>query len=129
MADAMLDASELLSISTYLDDGARRAAEGAFPIVREHATELRNEWRDNARATARRHGKHYPRSITAEQIFDRSAAEWEIGPDSAFKQGGMGRGFEYGGAHQPPHLDGARATASVEPRFNAAVDEFARGLL
>jgi hypothetical protein len=126
---AELDASELLAISEYIEDGARRAAEGAYPLVKEHALKLQERWRDNARETSGRHGKHYPRSITAEQIYALDAAVWEVGPDRAYKQGSMGAGFEYGGPNQPPHLDGARATVATEPEFNAAVDAFARSLL
>ncbi|MGW4663182.1 hypothetical protein [Streptosporangium sandarakinum] len=129
MADNMLDASELLQFDEMLDDASRRAAEGAYPIVKEHALKLRDRWRENAKETAGRHGRHYPRSITAEQVFDRSAAEWEVGPDSALPQGGMGRGFEFGSINQPPHLDGAWATIETEPEFNAAVDNLTRSLL
>jgi hypothetical protein len=124
-----LDASELLAISEYVEDGARRAAEGAYPLVQEHALALQKRWQDNARETAGRHGKHYPRAITAEQIYAEDAAIWEIGPDRARKQGSMGEGFEYGGPYQPPHLDGQRAAVATEPEFNAAVDAFARTLL
>ncbi|MEV4020170.1 hypothetical protein AB0J35_57810 [Nonomuraea angiospora] len=127
---AELDASELLAISEWVEDGAHRAAEGAYPLVKKHALALRDRWRDNAKATAGRHGKHYPRSITADQVHDEpDAAVWEVGPDRKYKQGSMGAGFEYGGPHQPPHLDGARATVATEAEFNAAVDEFARTLL
>ncbi|MFB4285700.1 hypothetical protein ACBJ59_61310 [Nonomuraea sp. MTCD27] len=127
---AELDASELLAISEWIDDGERRAAEGAYPLVKEHALALQKLWQENARQTAGKHGKHYPRSITAEQInTDPGAVVWEVGPDRARKQGSMGAGFEYGGPNQPPHLDGARATVAIEPEFNAAVDAFARGLL
>jgi hypothetical protein len=125
----MLDASELLAISEYIEDGTRRAAEGAYPLVKGHALALKKRWRDNAKETAGRHGKHYSKSITAEQIYDPGVAVWEVGPDRAYPQGSMGRGFEYGGPTQPPHLDGQRATIATEPEFNAAVDEFARSLL
>ncbi|WP_214327849.1 hypothetical protein [Nonomuraea sediminis] len=129
MADDMLDASELLALAAYIEDGVQRAAEGAYPLVKEHALKLRDQWRDNAKRSAGRHGKHYHRSITAEQIPRTDAAEWEVGPNRALKQGSMGRGFEYGSAHQPPHLDGARATVAIAPDFNKAVDEFMRSLL
>lgn len=128
MAD--LDASELLAISEWVEDGERRAAEGAYPLVKKHALALRDRWQENARGTAGRHGKHYPRSITAEQVHDvPGAAAWEVGPDRARKQGSMGAGFEYGGPNQPPHLDGQRATLAGEPEFNAAVEQLARTLL
>lgn len=129
MADDMLDASELLALSAWIDDGARRAAEGAYPLVKDHALKLRDRWRDNAKRSAGRHGKHYSKSITADQVYDPGAAVWEVGPDRAFPQGSMGRGFEFGGSNQPPHLDGARATIAIESEFNQAVDDFMRDLL
>ncbi|GIH70341.1 hypothetical protein [Sphaerimonospora thailandensis] len=129
MADIELDGSGLLDIVKALDGAERQAANRAYEVVEKHAKELRNEWRDNARDTARRHGRHYPKAITAEQIPAKDAVEWEVGPEEMREQGGMGRGFEYGGPRQPPHLDGARATVKVEPGFIAALDEIARDLL
>lgn len=129
MADLDLDFSELLPVGDEIEDRAQRVAEGAFPLVKEHAQKLQKLWRSNANDTAGAHGKHYARSITAEQVYSLSDAEWEIGPDRAFKQGSMGRGFEFGGVNQPPHLDGARATTAIEPEFNAAVDALVEKLL
>ncbi|MGW4406519.1 hypothetical protein ACWEJ6_20995 [Nonomuraea sp. NPDC004702] len=129
MADLDLDFSELLPVGDEIEDRAQRVAEGAFPLVKDYALKLQRKWRENARDTALPHGKHYPRSITASQIYDLSAAVWEVGPDSLLPQGGMGRGFEFGSVHQPPHLDGARATTAIEPEFNAAVDKLVKDLM
>ncbi|MFI6299548.1 hypothetical protein ACIBEJ_48695 [Nonomuraea sp. NPDC050790] len=128
MADAMLDYSNLLPVGEGLVEDAQRVAEGAYPLVKEYALKVEKQWRRNARESAGSHGKHYPRSITAEQIPSSSAAEWEIGPDRARKQGSMGRGFEFGSVNQPPHLDGARATVAIEPEFNAAVERLVASL-
>lgn len=125
MADFDLDFSELLRLPDDIEDSAQRTAEKAYPLVKEFATKLRNDWRKNARATARRHGKHYPRSITAEQKHSLEGPEWEVGPEVGLPQGGMGRGFEYGSVHQPPHLDGARAAVGVEASFAAAAKKIA----
>ncbi|WP_157099361.1 hypothetical protein [Microbispora sp. ATCC PTA-5024] len=129
MADIDLDGSELLKLAAEIGADSRKVAEGAYPLVKRYAMDLRNEWRDNARSTARKHGKLYPRTITAEQIPIRDGVEWEVGPESELPQGGMGRGFEYGSVNQPPHWDMTRAAVSVEPRFNAAIDELARSFL
>ncbi|MGI5161393.1 hypothetical protein [Microbispora sp. CA-102843] len=129
MADIELDGSDLFDIVRLLDGAEHKAASRAYEVVEKHAKALRNEWRDNARDTAGAHGQHYPRSITAEQIPARDAVEWEVGPESMRPQGGMGRGFEYGSVHQPPHLDGARAAVKVEPAFIADLDKIARDLL
>lgn len=128
MADAELDFSDLLPLGEEIEAAARRTAEGAYPLVKEHAQKLQRKWRANARDTAGAHGAPYARSITAEQIYNLNAAEWEVGPDRARKQGSMGAGFEYGGPTQPPHLDGARATTAIEPDFHAAVEKLAGSL-
>ncbi|MCC5574477.1 hypothetical protein IMZ11_02325 [Microtetraspora sp. AC03309] len=129
MADLDLDGSELLKLAEEIGADAHKVAEGAYPLVKQYAESLRNDWRDNARSTARRHGKHYPRAITAEQEFSRTDVIWEVGPESQRKQGDMGRGFEFGGAHQPPHWDMSIAVTGVEPKFNKAVDDLARSFL
>ena len=122
------DTSELEDLeNNALLTAAMQAHLQAPGIVEEQAKQLRNDWRDNARRTARRHGKHYPRSITHEQIDGE--AIYEVGPDSALPQGGMGRGFEWGSVNQPPHLDMTQAIVSVPERFEKAVSELAERLL
>ena len=71
----------------------------------------------NATATAGTHGKHYPKSITAERTLSIGSIGVEVGPDSGMPQGGMGPGFEYGSVNQPPHLDGNKAADVHEPQF------------
>jgi hypothetical protein len=94
-----------------------------FKVLDDSAARLQRDWRANARRTARRHGKHYPSSITHD-VYQGEGAIWaDTGPDSAKLQGGMGRGFEYGGSNSPPHYDGAIALAANEPRFTEAVLE------
>ncbi|WP_157253209.1 hypothetical protein [Nonomuraea typhae] len=126
---AEIDVSELLGLVRYLDNAEHEAARRTHPVVERHAKALGEQWRKNARATARRHGKRYPSSITAGQVPTASAIEWEIGPESMLPQGGMGRGFEYGSRNQPPHWDGARAAIQEEPKFVASIDEVVRSLL
>lgn len=124
-----IDGSELLALVQYLDNAGHQAAEKTYPVVKQHAQELRDAWKDNARETAGRHGKHYPNAITAEQIPRADAVEWEIGPETRRRQGGMGRGFEYGSRNQPPHWDGARAVVAQEPKFLADLDKIVQDLL
>lgn len=122
-----LDASELLSLVEYFDGAEKGVAEKTYPVVEQHAKELRDQWQENARQTAGRHGRHYPSAITAEQLPLATEIAWEVGPERRRKQGNMS--FEYGSRNQAPHLDGANAAIEQEPRFLAAVDEIARGLL
>lgn len=124
-----IDGSELLALVKYFEGAEREVARKTYPVVKAHAEQLRDDWRENARATARRHGKHYPKSITASQTPIADAIEWEVGPETRLRQGSMGRGFEYGSSNQPPHWDGARAAIGVEPKFVKALDEIVRGLL
>lgn len=121
-----VDTSDVLRLEAALADAAVRAHEESPEVVKSQAAKLRNEWRNNARRTAKQHGKHYPNSITMEA---GDGAEWEVGPDSAMQQGGMGRGFEFGSVNQPPHLDGMKAAMAAEPRLEKAVEDWAENLL
>jgi hypothetical protein len=126
---AEVDASELQGLIEVFDGAEHQAAEKTYPAVKRHAEQLRDEWRSNARATAKQHGKLYPKTITASQTPIVDAIEWEVGPESALPQGGMGRGFEYGSVNQPPHLDGNRAATKIEPEFLKSLDDIVQGLL
>ena len=121
------DASELQSLIKVFEGAEKDAARRTYPVVKQHAEELRDQWRDNAKETAGRHGKHYPKAITAEQLPLASEIAWQVGPETALPQGGMS--FEFGSRNQAPHLDGANAAIAQEPRFLKALDEIARGLL
>ena len=124
-----MDGTELQPLEVAFEKAGRDLVQGAYKVVEEQAKALRNDWRDNARLTARRHGKHYPRSITHEQIPARDAVEYEVGPESALPQGGMGAGFEYGGPFQEPHWDGARASVKRAPEFEKALGDLLKEVL
>lgn len=81
-------------------------------VVGDNLREGRDQARTFARATARRHGKHYPRSITVDRTSPLSG---EYGPDPSLKQGGMS--FEGGSRNQPPHNDLARSADVIGPQF------------
>ena len=83
--------------------------------VKETARDLRELWRRNARKTARKHGKYYPRAISFDMYPGRLAAE--VGPDAHHPKGQGAMSFEYGSRNQPPHLDGNRALDELEPLF------------
>lgn len=124
-----IDGSELLRLVEYFDGAEKDVARKTYPVVEQHAKELRDQWKENAVATARRHGKHYPDAITAEQVPVADEIAWEVGPETRRKQGSMGRGFEYGSSNQPPHWDGTRASIDQEPKFMKALDDIVRDLL
>ena len=87
--------------------------------------------RDNARRTAGKHGKHYPKSITADRGrafagFGGGEIAAEYGPDSGRPQGGMS--FEFGSRNQPPHLDLAKSADVIGPAFYGEVRRMVDGL-
>lgn len=108
------DASEIYKLAADLSAvGAK-----SIPALRGGMTAagelVERAWRNNAIVTSGEHGKHYPDSIDSELVFNLSGVSVDIGPNSAKKQGSMGRGFEFGSINQPPHLDGARALSDNE---------------
>ncbi|TYB69738.1 hypothetical protein FXF51_06130 [Nonomuraea sp. PA05] len=121
------DTSEAEKLESDLLESAVHAHIGASDVVHEQAVRFRNDWRDNARKSAGKHGKHYPSSITLEQVGGE--AVYEVGPDTTLPQGGMGRGFEWGGVNQPPHNDMGQAIVAVPDRFEAAVKTWSEKLL
>jgi hypothetical protein len=116
----MFDTGDLSRLLDDLGKVPGDAFQAATASLDESGEELRATWAANAAATAGEHGKHYPKSITAEPKgnpgLGSSSIGVEVGPDSSMPQGGMGRGFEFGSANQPPHLDGTRALDVVEPK-------------
>lgn len=87
-------------------------------VVERNADEGTRLARDNAIRTARRHGRHYPNSMSAEP---RGALTWSYGPDASRPQGGMS--FEFGSRNQPPHLDLARSADVIGPKMLGDVDD------
>lgn len=108
---------DLDKLAADLAAAGKQAVARAYDAVEKNAQQLQREWRSNARKTARKTGKSYPKSITNEQLPTPGAATWQVGPQYGIGQGSMGAGFEYGSVNQPPHLDGARAAANVEPKL------------
>lgn len=94
-------------------------------VVRDGIRVGREIAKANAKRTAGAHGKHYPKSITAEMhnslgLFGNTISG-EYGPDSSKPQGGMS--FEHGSRNQPPHLDLAKSADRVGPSFVRSVDD------
>jgi hypothetical protein len=88
----------------------REAGTGMTKVLRKSLNEGKRRARINAKSTARKHGKHYPDSITAEL---RTPFSGEFGPEAGKPQGGMS--FERGSRNQPPHRDLERAADAVMP--------------
>lgn len=96
---------------------------GLRGALEESAEKLQRDWRDGARRSSGRHGKHYPSSITHEFEVTEGSLSVDIGPEIGRLQGRMGKGFEYGSVHQPPHMDGASAFARNARPFESAVQD------
>lgn len=111
-----------------LDKIAKRVHPDMRGVVKDGIRVGRDLARANAKRTAGRHGKHYPRSITAEMtgglgLFGNTISG-EYGPDPALKQGGMS--FERGSRNQPPHNDLAKSADVIGPSFLRSVDDQVR---
>lgn len=123
-----MPADEIFKLSTDLQQSAAKVVRATFDVFKDESIAFRDDWRQNAVATSGKHGKHYPKSITAEMKIGTSITA-EIGPESSKPQGRMGRGFEFGSKNQPPHLDGARALPAAEARLEKAAADAIEKLL
>lgn len=113
----MFDTSELNALAADLGKIPGKAQKTVMDVVDESGELLRAAWASNAAATAGEHGKHYPKSITADIKPGLGTIGVEVGPESSMPQGGMGMGFEYGSVNQPPHMDGNRAADVIGPVY------------
>jgi hypothetical protein len=86
---------------------------------------------DYAKLSAGRHGKLYPRAMSAEMGstftgYGATVVTGEYGPDIAKPQGGMS--FERGSRNQKPHLDLARSADRIGPSFQMEAGRMADDL-
>ncbi|MEV5138429.1 hypothetical protein AB0K71_05725 [Streptomyces syringium] len=115
------DVRELRQLAVALTRNMERAAPEMRGIVARGALNVKNDWRANAVATAGRHARAYPYSVSYDILPIPGGATAEIGPDKGRKQGPLGNLLEYGTVNNPPHNDGGRALLAEEPRFAAQV--------
>lgn len=122
---SMSDGTEALA-ADLLAAGPRMMAQ-ATALTSKGALNIKNDWRQSA--SGLKHAPLYPASINYDLIPSPAGVAAEIGPDKGKPQGALGNLIEYGSAHNPPHLDGARALAAEEPRFLlAAADAAAKSV-
>jgi hypothetical protein len=115
------DVRELVQLAVALERNIPEAERGMAAIVTRGALNVKNDWRDNARASAGRHARLYPGSISYDVTPIPGGAQAEIGPDKDKPQGPLGNLLEFGSVNNPPHNDGGRALLAEEPRFAAQV--------
>jgi hypothetical protein len=122
-----IDGSDFVKLAEELGKAAIEVDRAAYRETKAAAKTLEEKWRANAKESAGRHGKHYPRAITSEQMPATGEAWWQVGPESDRKQGDMS--FEYGSRNQPPHLDMTREIPGIEQAMFEALDKAVRDLL
>lgn len=115
------DASEIYALAADLTEVGAKSVPTLRGGMAEAGEMVERAWRNNAVQTSGEHGRHYPDSIDSELVFSLTGVSVDIGPNSAMKQGSMGKGFEFGSVNQPPHLDGARALADNEHQVERLV--------
>lgn len=115
------DLRELLQLATAFERNIPEADTQMAAIVTRGALNVKNGWRDNATATAGRHARAYPYSVSFDVKPIPGGAQAEIGPDKGRRQGPLGNLLEFGSSKNPPHNDGGRALLAEAPRFAAQV--------
>ncbi|MCY0928306.1 hypothetical protein OTB20_19315 [Streptomyces sp. H27-H1] len=116
------DTRELNQLAVALEQNIPEAERGMVAIVARGALNVKNDWRANAIATAGKHARLYPYSISYDPLPFPGGAQAEIGPDKGRPQGALGNLLEYGSSKNRPHNDGGRALLAEAPRFAAQVE-------
>lgn len=117
------DIRELVQLAVAFERNIPAAERGMAAIVTRGALNVKNEWRNNARASSGRHARLYPGSISYDVTPIPGGVRAEIGPDKDKPQGALGNLLEFGSVKNQPHNDGGRALLAEEPRFAAQVAE------
>ncbi|MFJ2174332.1 hypothetical protein ACIOHE_15640 [Streptomyces sp. NPDC087851] len=115
------DTRELYQVATALARNTGEAEGEMGRIVLRGALNVKNAWRANAQASAGRHARLYPYSVSYDPLPFPGGASAEIGPDKSRLQGALGNILEYGTSRQAGHNDGGRALLAELPRFEAQV--------
>lgn len=115
----LVDVSEVYQLADDMAD--------AVPVVREvtqvvnrAAVNVKRDWQANARASAGKHGRLYPSTISYDLRPAGLDIEAEVGPTGG-GQADLAPVLEYGSPTSPPHRDGNRAADSELPRFVQAL--------
>ena len=116
-----MSSDDIAVLAADFAKASRDVGRQVYDAMKDAGQEFAQDWRDIARGAAGTHGKHYPDAITSETKVGLGVIV-ETGPEVGRKQGGMGRGFEFGSVNQPPHLDGLKAMTAIEPRIARMVD-------
>jgi hypothetical protein len=114
------DMRDVRRLRQHLIRGIPRAQRDTRAVVARGALNIKQEWRQNTRASAPKHAPYYPRTIGFDVLtFGPDQVLAIIGPDKSGQQGALGNILEYGSVKNPPHNDGGRALVNETPRFEA----------
>ena len=116
-----IDTRQMEALAGVFRMNAARAQVQAQAVVARGALNIKNAWKANATATAGRHARLYPGSISYDMLPHPLGASAEIGPDKGAPQGALGNLLEFGSSKNPPHNDGGLALAAEVPAFTAHV--------
>jgi hypothetical protein len=124
------DVNGLRELAATLARSGAEAERQGRQVVSRGALNIKNDWRNNARATAGAHARLYPLSIGYDLHARPGGGTLAvIGPDKEGPQGPLGNILEYGTSTQAGHNDGGRALDAEEPRYFAAVEQLGTDLL
>jgi hypothetical protein len=126
-----IDLTELEALNAVIQATGAAVQEQGRAVVSRGALNIKNDWRANAAASARSHGRRYPYDVNYDISQTPGVIEAEIGPQSGRKelQSFLAAVLEFGSVHNPPHNDGGRALEAEEDRFAAAVEAMAQAVL
>jgi hypothetical protein len=118
------DVSELLHLAAAIAATGAVVQQEGRAVVSRGALNIKNDWRTNAAASARSHGRLYPLTINYDLHSGPGYTEAEVGPDRSkdHLQASFGAILEFGSVHNAPHNDGGRALLAEEPRFVAQAE-------
>ncbi|MFR9796631.1 hypothetical protein ACL02U_12105 [Streptomyces sp. MS06] len=116
-----VDVSQVQRLSRDLYRAGPQVQVRVRAVVERGAVNVKRDWRANAAASAGRHARLYPASISYDMRHFTGGAIAEIGPDKGRPQGALGNLLEYGSSKNPPHMDGARAITAEAPRFEEQI--------
>jgi len=113
-----VDDSELQAFADQLETAADRTLDAAESVMEAGVRRIRGTARQMIRGQIRgRYLPHYPNSITHETTRETDAVVGEVGPEIGRRQGGMGRGVEFGSVHTGPRPHMLPAGDAEEPRL------------
>lgn len=117
------DASEIRALANDLSEIGARSIPAARAGMAVAGKAAERAWRNDAARTHDSHAKFYADSIDSELVFSVASAAVEIGPNSAKKQGFLGKILEFGGERSPAYLTGLNAITRSEPAAERALTQ------